>query len=183
MGSKLTVSPGFCLLWALSLLLLPLRWALGALTAALVHECAHYVTIRLLGGRVLGISLAGNGAIMETLPMSPGREALCALAGPMGSFLLLFMTEYFPEAGICGVIQGGYNLIPVFPLDGGRIMGCLFSERICRVIAIIFIVLLAGCFLWIGMFYWKFAMILFIMALISVIRGKFTCKEAGTAVQ
>ena len=183
MDSKWNISPGFCFLWAVCLLLLPLRWAMGAMFAALVHESAHYLSVTLLGGNVCGITLGGNGAVMETLPMSSGKEALCALGGPMGSFSLLLAAEHFPEAAVCGVVQGLYNLIPVFPLDGGRIMRCLFSERICRIIEIVVIALFFGISLWITIFYCKFALLFFVMTLFPMIRGKFTCKDAGTAVQ
>lgn len=183
MGNKLILSPGFCLLWAACLLLLPLRWAMGALLAALVHECAHYIAIYLLGGQVYSVTLGGNGVVMETAPQAAGREAICALAGPLGSFSLLLLAEYFPEAAVCGLIQGAYNLIPIYPLDGGRVMRCLFSRNICRWLETIFLIFLTGISLWTGLMGPKFATILFIAGLIPMIRGKFTCKEAPIAVQ
>ena len=183
MGSKLTISSGFCLLWASCLLLLPLRWAMGAFLAAFIHECSHYLSIRLLGGQVYSVTLGGNGALMETAPLTPCREALCALAGPLGSFSLLLIAEYFPEAAVCGLIQGAYNLIPIYPLDGGRVMRCLFSRNICRWLETIFLIFLTGISLWTGLMGPKFATILFIAGLIPMIRGKFTCKEAPIAVQ
>ena len=112
---------------------------------------------------------------METSPMTPGREALCALAGPLGSFLLLLLARHFPEAAVCGIVQGGYNLIPIYPLDGGRILRCLLPEKICRWTEIIF---LAVLFLFMGIISPKFAIILLFTLSIFLIRGKLTCKEA-----
>lgn len=175
MGSKLILSPGFCLLWAACLLLLPLRWAIGALLAALIHECTHYIAIYLLGGQVYSVTLGGNGAVMETSPQTARREAICVLAGPLGSFSLLIISEYFPEAAVCGLIQGTYNLIPVFPLDGGRVMRCLFPEKICRWTEIVFMTVLI---ILLGTIAPKFAFILLLPGSIPLIRGKLSCKEA-----
>ena len=180
MGSKLNLSSGFCLLWAACLLLLPLRWTMGALLAALIHECAHYAAIYLLGGQVYSINLGGSGALMETAPLTHGRETICALAGPLGSFSLLILSEYFPEAAVCGLIQGAYNLIPVYPLDGGRVMRCLLPEKIFRWIEALF---MAGLFLILCLFSLKFAIFLLIAVAFTLIRGKFTCKEGPFAVQ
>lgn len=180
MDSKLTVSSGFCLLWAACLLLLPLKWAVGAFLAAFVHECAHLIAIWLSGGQVYSVKLGGNGAVMETSPMTPGREALCALAGPLGSFSLILITRHYPEAAVCGLIQGAYNLIPIFPLDGGRILRCLLPVKICRWIERIF---LAVFFLFMGIISPKFAIILLVTLSIILIRGKLACKEAPSAVQ
>lgn len=183
MGSKVNLSPGFCLLWAACLLLLPLRWAIGALLAALIHECAHFTAICLLGGQVYSVTLGGNGAVMETAPQRPGKEAICALAGPLGSFSLVLIAEYYPEAAVCGLIQGIYNLIPIYPLDGGRVVRCLFSRRICRGVEAVFLLILTGFSFWTGTINPKFATILLMSGAIPVIRGKFTCKEGPIAVQ
>lgn len=175
MGSKLTTSFGFCLLWAACLLLLPLRWAMGAFLAAFIHECAHVIAIYLLGGQVYSVKLGGKGAVMETALLTPGREALCALAGPLGSFSLLILSEHFPEAAFCGLVQGAYNLIPIYPLDGGRILRCLLPEKICywtEMIITTVLLILTGIFLP------EFALILLLAVSIPLIRGKFTCKEA-----
>ena len=110
--------------------------------------------------------------------MSPIREAICALAGPLGSFSLLLISEYFPEAAVCGLIQGAYNLIPVYPLDGGRLMRCLLPRKICRWTEMIFLIFLTGLSLSTGIFRSKLAIILLIAASLPLIRGKLTCKAA-----
>lgn len=119
---KIQVSAGAILLWAALLLLLPLQWIGAAILAALVHECCHVIAVYLLGGRIDEITIRGRGVVMESVPMSGVRELVCLMAGPIGSIILLTVAPRLPRTAICGLIHGIYNLIPLFPLDGGRIL-------------------------------------------------------------
>lgn len=111
---------GFWLVLALMALLFPLRFLAGVLIAAAVHECGHLLAIWLTGGKVLSFRLHGGGAAIETAPMEPGREALCALAGPGLGALTILAWRVFPELALAGLVQTVFNLIPIYPLDGGR---------------------------------------------------------------
>ena len=119
------LSPWACIVFAFGVLLLPLRWILawGIITAA--HEVGHILTAWLLGGRVSGFSAATWGARIHVEDLTPGRELLTALSGPIAGSLGLILTPWYPEVGICAVAQGIYNLLPVYPLDGGRVIRCL----------------------------------------------------------
>lgn len=128
-----------CFLGAVLLLTLPLKWLLAAVLAAAFHEFCHFLAIRLLGGQVYGIKLSIGGAAMETGVMSPGREMLCALAGPTGSLLLVCLFRWLPRTALCAFFHAAYNLLPIYPLDGGRALECIarllagkWAERICR---------------------------------------------------
>lgn len=151
---KIQVSPGACILLSFLLLTVPLKWLLAAWGAAMVHELCHLAAIRACGGTVCEIRVGAGGAILETGPMTAGRELLCALAGPFGSLLLSLLLRRFPELAICGLVQGIYNLFPLFPLDGGRALRCLLSfagrkgERGFRIIEKIFLCILMGILLW-----------------------------------
>lgn len=153
MGDKFQISPASCILWAGMLLILPLRFCMAVLLAAAFHELFHLVVIRLLGGQVLKLSIHLFGAMILTGPMSRGREALAALAGPMGSFSLLFFTPLFPELAIIACLQGLYNLMPVYPLDGGRALRSLLSEPVCAAIEGAVLVLLLGLGIWLSFQY------------------------------
>lgn len=127
MWKRLRIDSGFFLFVAVLLLTVPIRWILAAFLAALVHELGHYLALRLVGGGLSGAVISPRGARLEAFPMSPGRELLCVLAGPAASLSLLWLIRFFPRIGICGLIQGMYNLLPIYPLDGGRAVGCLAS--------------------------------------------------------
>lgn len=68
---------------------------------------------------------------------------ICALAGPLGSFLLVCMIRWFPMIGFCAGIQGLYNLLPVYPFDGGRVLQALVGEKAANIIGLWTILLLS----------------------------------------
>ena len=122
---KLSVSVGFYLMLALMLLLMPLRWLFSAIIAAIFHECCHYAAIRLLCRRPATVGLYSYGARMALPEMSRSKELLCAMAGPAGGFLLTALAPLFPRLALCAFVQSAYNLLPVYPLDGGRMFSSI----------------------------------------------------------
>ena len=148
MTGKLRISPFAFITVAFCLLTVPASWIIGAAAAALCHELSHLLMIHFTGGQVVAVFIGALGARIETIPMTQGREALCAAAGPTGSFLLTFMIPFFPEAAICAAIQGLYNLIPVYPLDGGRILRAVLPVPLCIGIEAFAVVMLLGLGIW-----------------------------------
>lgn len=117
-----------CILGAFLLLTVPLRWLLAALLAALVHECGHAAAIFLSGGKIRTLRIGAFGACMDVAEMPPWKEFFCTLAGPAASFFLLFFAREIPRTAVCGLVQGIYNLLPVYPLDGGRMLHCVLRK-------------------------------------------------------
>lgn len=122
---------------------------------------------------------------METMAMSRGREALCAAAGPLGSLILAFGLNGYPEASVCAAVHGIYNLLPIYPLDGGRILHCLLPEQVCRGIEVFSEVMLLGLGIWLCAAYSMGILPLIpgFAALIRLLERKIPCKEPKQAVQ
>lgn len=120
---------GFWLQLVLMLLLFPLRIVAGVLLAALIHECGHLIAIRLSGGAVQRIELRAGGARIVTGPMEPKEELICALAGPIAGLLTVFAWRAFRSLAAAGLVQTLFNLLPIYPLDGGRALRAL--RNIC----------------------------------------------------
>ena len=190
---EIQISGWFFVFLAVILLTVPLPWILAAVLAALFHEFCHIAVILILGGKIHGFMLYPGGAVLEVSDLNPGRELLSAAAGPAGSFLLMIFVSSFPRLCVCGLIQGLYNLLPIYPLDGGRILSCglrIFmceaeTEKISRVVEkvtvsalIVFSVL--GCFC----YSWGYqAAILIFLGIFKGFYGKIPCKAGSLRVQ
>jgi Zn-dependent protease/CBS domain-containing protein len=120
-----------------------LLWAMGLLTALaffaciLLHEMGHALVGRAFGMPIRGITLFLFGGVAElgAEPAFAGSEFLMAVAGPVVSALLAVLCWALATAGTPGepmVLMFRYlalinaavlvfNLLPAFPLDGGRV--------------------------------------------------------------
>ena len=110
---------------------------------------AHIIVIQLLGGKVYGICLTPFGARIEMGNIFGMREAVCALAGPVASFAVAYLIHQYPVLGLCALFQGCYNLLPIYPLDGGRalrrILEGILPQEYSRTVetALLFVILAA----------------------------------------
>jgi Zn-dependent protease/predicted transcriptional regulator len=115
--------------------------ALGLLVSIVFHELWHSLIARKFGLLMRGITLFIFGGVAEMTeePPSPKAEFFMAVAGPISSIVLslgLFGIFYlginveWPKS-VTGVINylaflnlilAGFNLLPAFPLDGGRVL-------------------------------------------------------------
>ena len=122
-------------------LVMGLLSALLLFVSVLLHELSHSLVARRYNIPIRGITLFIFGGIaeMDQEPPTARSEILMAAAGPLCSgilallFLLVgnFFTNFLPYAPIIGVLQYCmfintalmiFNLLPGFPLDGGRIL-------------------------------------------------------------
>jgi Zn-dependent protease len=181
-GFKVTVDPSLPLVVLLIGLLLTQRYipnqsylygalASGFLTLSILfHELGHAIVAQRLHLTIerIHLFLFGGMAELKNRPRTAGQEALVALAGPFASFLLglsaLGVSMLLPPAwGIANLmvtflaqmnlLLALFNLIPIYPLDGGRALRALFwtlngryivaSHRMQHVSVILILVVMA----------------------------------------
>ena len=127
LGIKVDISPQILILFAMAVFILPFRWLMAILIGASVHELGHLLALRLSKAPVEGLWIGLSGARITTGLLSPGTELLCACAGPGAGLLLLGLGRLYPELAICAFVQSAFNLIPIMPFDGGRILVCAMN--------------------------------------------------------
>ena len=122
------IQPELLLFTACLFLILPLDWILSAWIAAIIHELWHIGAVYILKGKIFRLKISSSGCILDTDAMGEWQQFLCILAGPFGSLILLLFCQIIPKIAICGFIHGLYNLLPVEPLDGGRMLRILLNR-------------------------------------------------------
>jgi Zn-dependent protease/CBS domain-containing protein len=122
-------------------------WALGASAAlllfasVLLHELTHSLVARSRGLKVDSISLFIFGGVsnLTSEATTPGDEFFVAVVGPVSSIVLAGIFWAFGQAlpsaspigavvgylAFINLLLGGFNLVPGFPLDGGRVLRSL----------------------------------------------------------
>ncbi len=121
----------------------------GLFTSVALHELGHSFVALRKGCRVREITLLfiGGAAMMEDIPRKPKDEFQMAIAGPMVSLaigaLLFFgspwlfgaqsaIGEIFAHIGFINFVLAGFNLLPSFPMDGGRVFRAMLTPKLGR---------------------------------------------------
>jgi Zn-dependent protease len=124
-------------------------WAVGLILAVFVcvvlHEFGHSLQVKRYGIPVRDIVLLpiGGMARAERIPEDPRQEIIVAISGPLVNFalaLLLFGILFVGGDGMVGeefvtsllvinLVLGLFNLVPAFPMDGGRILRGVLATR------------------------------------------------------
>lgn len=123
------------------------NWVMGVVAAlllfvsVLLHELSHSLVARRYGTQVKGITLFLFGGVSQTTdePKTPKEEFWMAIAGPVISFVLALafyllgglgavmgwstpIVAVFSYLALINMLLGVFNLVPGFPLDGGRVL-------------------------------------------------------------
>lgn len=186
------IRPSAYILAAMLVLTVPPDWLCAFLFSSAIHEAGHLAAIILSGGRAEAVTIGFCGAqIFADIP-GKRREFLCAGAGPAASMLLLLFRRIFPKLAICGAIQGIFNLLPVHPMDGGRMLRCLLqwmlpqrADRICRFTEYLVLCIIALLSLMASLRFRDglFPVLCCVTAFSRLLFGKIPCKSGKLAVQ
>lgn len=133
-----------------------IAFIIAVFACVLLHELGHAVAARRYGIKTPRITLLPIGGVaeLERMPEKPSEEIVVALAGPavnvaIAGILILVLgatvdtatiaamedprTNFLARLASVNVILVLFNLIPAFPMDGGRVLRALLSTRYGRV--------------------------------------------------
>jgi stage IV sporulation protein FB len=141
-GVSIKIHPGFLLLLGTYALFGLLPEAVLAFSLVIGHEIAHLSVAKAYGFRVHSLELFPFGGAVTCNDIFEGRkveESMMALAGPFFNIILLFLGQVLRWQGIwTGILAEDFvrfnfllavfNLLPVLPLDGGRIARAIFAD-------------------------------------------------------
>ena len=123
MDERIRVSPGLVLLVCGMIYLDTEGLVLPFLLSAFLHELGHLLAMACFGIHADRICLGLRGAAISARFPSVRSEFVSTLAGPMVNLLLLFSAHgRWPQLYWVNLVLLVYNLLPIYPLDGGRLL-------------------------------------------------------------
>ncbi len=156
--SRIDISPAFIAFLCAYYYFDPAQSFTAFLLSSALHEFGHIIALFACKRRIHTIKLRMSGIQIETAPLSYIQEMIVAFAGPSVNFLLLCcFRNRAPLFAFVNFCLLAYNLLPLYPLDGGRIVRCLlhlilpprFAEVTFKLIGgfCLAVIILTSCYL------------------------------------
>ncbi len=127
-----------------------------------LHESGHIIALLCLGGKIDKLTLSFYGlALRYSSALSSIRELMVIICGPLVNFILYIIIR--DDINLLLFIL---NILPIYPLDGGRILRiCL--PKLSKPISIIALVAVIAFSLYLIIFYHSFSLILISLYLLA----------------
>jgi len=167
------------------------QFALVLMISLFVHENGHIFMMRKCGMKVKGIyfiPFMGAAAVAEGEFPSPKDEAHIALMGPIWGLTLAgltFLTYEYTGNAFFGAVAGWmamvnlFNLLPISPLDGGRIMKSV-AFSVNSDVGLIFMI--SGIFVFAFLTFWKGIILFAALLLIASIEFMITYSQVNHGI-
>lgn len=125
---QIDISPGFIAFLCAYYYFDPAQSFFAFLFSAMAHEAGHLIALFAMRLPVYRLSFSVAGAVMATRTLSYRQELIAAAAGPAVNLtLFVVLMRKIPIFSLINFCLLLYNLLPFYPLDGGRIIRALLS--------------------------------------------------------
>ena len=108
------------------------------LLSVFLHELGHLFVLWLCKTPVHKLRFTLSGAVIQSAPQGYRQEIITAAAGPLMNLLLaVLLLHRIPEVALLNLGLFLYNLLPIYPLDGGRLLRAVLQLLLNQKAAII----------------------------------------------
>ena len=147
-----------------------------AFLAVTVHELSHYLVALIAGAQDMTVVLMPYGAVLTAKGELPHFGAVL-MAGPFANIVLASFAlsacwifpelyGYFKSFVQANVLLAALNLLPAYPLDGGRLLRFLFPQKWARAVTSAFTLVAGVASLFAFVWFWRVTYLIFALFMI-----------------
>lgn len=125
-----------------------IAWMLAALISVIIHELGHAFLQRRYGARVQIMLVALGGLAIPDRGFTRAQHIKISLAGPFIQILVgytawrllrmssgdaVVIQQFLSAFGLISMVWGVFNLLPIYPMDGGRVLLHFLGPRLEKI--------------------------------------------------